>query len=231
VREVMHGNMKIKVLIPGDEHCDDDDDDDPMVGAKKAKLNKLEAMLKEKENQYRAEVNWMNQADALVVSLRKKTANVRLHLKDLHKAMVQLHFAAKKIRAQLEGLEEKNMMGHKLKQMEEELRELMTHSESVKAEVQQLNSKKQEYLQRIEEIRQTVAALKAKNKGQAAAHHGSGSGDEGEEIHPHVAVVENGNCPCSGYPRAAGQPWLKPCNCPGLAGSERNWGNSYHGSY
>jgi len=228
VREVMHGNMKIKVLIPGDEHCDDDDDnDDPMVGAKKAKLKKLEAMLKDKENQYRAEVNWMNQADALVVSLRKKTGNVRLHLKDLHKAMVQLHFAAKKIRAQLEGLEEKNMMGHKLKQMEEELRELMTHSESVRAEVQQLNSRKQEYMQRIEEIRQAVAALKAKNHAQEGAHHGSGSGGAEDMSFP----IDNGNCPCSGYPRAPSQPALKSCSCPGLVGSERNRGNSYHGSY
>jgi len=174
------------VNVGEDEDCEEDEEDDPVLMAKLAKLRKLQQLLREKEMQFRAEADWMTQAETLIQTLRRKTTNVKLHLKDLHKQLIDIHFGKKKLEKQLEGLEEKDLMANKLKNMEKELAELMSHSENVKQQVEELNSKKVEYRSKIEEIKQAVNHLKQKNKADGA---------DGAPA-PFVRVIENGNCPC-----------------------------------
>jgi len=120
----------------------------------------------------------MSQADALVNTLRKKVTNVKLHLHDIHKKMTEIHFDQKKTAKELRALEDKHAMGDKLKDIEREMSQLMNHSETVKQQVVELTNKKLEYRSKIEELRKTVASMKAKN---------------GQEP-PTVSVQES--CPC-----------------------------------
>jgi len=163
-----------------DGECEEEED--PAITAKRTKLQRLEHALRVKEDQFTAESNWMSQAEALVGTLRKKVGNVKLHLHDLHKSMTELHFDERKTRKELHGLEDKHAMGDKLKDMERELSELLSHSESVKAQVSELNGKKEEYKQKIEELRNVVAVLKTKNKVTAES--------------PTINIASPPACPC-----------------------------------
>jgi len=143
-----------------------------VVAAKKAKLKALETQLKEKEKLFQAESNWLTQAEALIGTLRKKTANVHNHLQDVHKAMTEIHFNEKKVRKEVNKLEEQATASANIKKLEKELAELLTHSENVKQQVVDLNSKKAEYRSRIEEIKKVVTDIKAQHnrkKKEAAA--------------------------------------------------------------
>lgn len=178
---------------------------DPALGAKRAKLARLEHEMHEKQKQYNMESNWLNQAQALVHSLAKKTKNVKLHLNDLHKEMTTLYFEEKGVRKQLKKLEEGNQLQENLKTLQRELQDLLSSSENVKGQIDDLNSKRQEYRSRIEEVKGVLTEIKKKShahkKGASLLESGSSAGSSASgaassHASPTLAALIRATCPC-----------------------------------
>jgi chromosome segregation ATPase len=178
-----------------------------MLGAKRAKLARLEHEMHEKQKQYNMESNWLNQAESLVRSLAKKTKNVKLHLNDLHKEMTSLYFDEKAVKKDLKKLEEGNQLQENLKTLQRELQDLLSSSENVKGQIDDLNSKRQEYRSRIDEVKGILTTIKKKHGGHkkgasllesdaASSSGGSGSSSSGHHGGTSLAALVAATCPC-----------------------------------
>lgn len=105
----------------------------------------------------------LGQAETLVHDLNRKVKNVKMHLSDVHRDMSYLHHDEKEIKAQVQQLEERQNLGKSLRALENEMQQLLGNSDRVKSQMAQLNAQRNDYRQRIDEVRQVLTQIKKKH--------------------------------------------------------------------
>jgi len=135
----------------------------------KQKFDKLEKELKGKVKQLETEENWFVKANALLNSLKRKSFNVRLHVHDLHKDVRKLGRAKNSAEAELNRLKKSGEDAKKLMTLQTALDKLMQGADSVKSQINSLSLKKEEYLAKMEEVRQSLMTIKAQHAAQQNA--------------------------------------------------------------